>query len=182
MEELEIDYFENSRRAILAQVDYATLNPQGFRGYDRLHWGFTASDGPGWFQQNADGTPGAFFGYLERGAPHGNDDGTIAPSAVLSSLPFAPDVVLPTIHEWLKVESLLLGECGFVSAFNPTYDPSRPYGWVGSEVVGIDQGPPILMIENFLTGFVWQLMREDPYVRRGLLHAGFSGGWVGRIE
>ena len=92
-----IDYFENSRRATYVQQQYAMDNPLKFAGYGRNCWGITASDGPGPDTIKVSGIERQFFGYLGRGVPYGPDDGTIAPWAAVSSLPFAPELVLPTI-------------------------------------------------------------------------------------
>ena len=97
MREHGIDYFENSRRATLVQQQYGIRNPRGYAGYGEFCWGITASDGPGEITREVDGVERRFFDYLARGVPDGPDDGTIAPWAVVASLPFAPEIVLPTI-------------------------------------------------------------------------------------
>ena len=84
-----LDYFENSRRATYVQRAYAIRNPHGFAGYGKDCWGFTASDGPGPATVKVDGVTRRFFDYVARGVPDGPDDGTIAPWAVVASLPFA---------------------------------------------------------------------------------------------
>jgi len=66
----------------------------------------------------------------------------------------------------------LWGEHGFVDAFNV------PLHWVDKDSLGIDQGPIVAMIENYRSGFVWSVMRRNPYVIRGLQRAGFTGGWL----
>jgi hypothetical protein len=95
-----IDYFENSRRATLIHQEYAARNPLGFKGYHACCWGFTACHGPGPGTLVVDGIERRFLGYSARGAPYGPDDGTIAPWAAVTSLPFAPNVVLPTIQHF----------------------------------------------------------------------------------
>jgi hypothetical protein len=84
--------------------------------------------------------------------------------------------------------SAIYGPYGYVDAFNPSFRrtgaPLRSgkvvpgVGWVDSERLGIDQGPILLMIENYRSGFVWRVMRRNPYIRRGLQRAGFTGGWL----
>jgi hypothetical protein len=93
MHEKGIDYFENSRRATYVQQHYAINNPHKFVGYGQCCWGITASDGPGPLTLNVNGIDRQFFNYLGRGAPYGPDDGTLAPWAVVASLPFAPEIV-----------------------------------------------------------------------------------------
>lgn len=95
-----LDYFENSRRATLVQQEYAVRNPLGFEGYCDCCWGFTACHGPDPTTLVVDGIERRFLGYSARGAPYGPDDGTIAPWAAATSLPFAPEVVLPTLRRF----------------------------------------------------------------------------------
>lgn len=177
---LGIDYFENSKRATLAQHQYAVENPQGFRGYDRLNWGLTACDGPGDVTKIVDGKERTFSWYRERGCPAGHDDGTIAPTAAISSLPFAPMLVLSTIRGWLKNRPELFSMHGFADAFNPTFGANLRSGWVDAERIAIDQGPIVLMIENYRSGLVWNTMRRDPALVRALRKADFQGGWLAK--
>ena len=101
MRDKGIDYFENSRRATYVQQQYAIDNPLKFAGYGRYCWGITASDGPGPDTIKVSGIERQFFDYVGRGVPYGPDDGTIAPWAVVTSLPFAPEIVLPTIDYFI---------------------------------------------------------------------------------
>jgi hypothetical protein len=172
MRALGFDYFENSRRATLAQHAYGLANSAGWKGYGDLDWGLTACDGPGDKTQALEGKTRQFFGYLARGAPDGPDDGTIAPTAAAASLPFAPEVVMPTLRHWRKDRPELWGPDGFADAFNPTAN------WVDPDRLGIDQGPIVLMLENHRTGFVWDVMRHDAALKTGLHRAGFTGGWL----
>ena len=177
-----IDYFENSRRATLVQQRYAIENPLGFKGYGANSWGITASDGPGPDVRKIDGVERHFYDYEGRGAPFGVDDGTLAPWSVVASLPFAPEVVLPTIHHFVHTLQLHdQHQYGFKATFNPTWDgaPGSPNGWVSPWHYGLNLGPILLMIENQLSGLPWRLMRGCPYVVDGLHRAGFSGGWLG---
>ena len=98
MRDKGIDYFENTRRATYVQQRYAIDNPLEFAGYGKDCWGITASDGPGPDTIKVNGIERQFFDYLGRGVPYGPDDGTIAPWAVVASLPFAPEIVLPAIE------------------------------------------------------------------------------------
>ncbi|CAN5690947.1 glucoamylase family protein [soil metagenome] len=179
-----IDYFENSRRATYAQQHYAITNPLNFAGYNRHCWGITASDGPGPETMKVNGIERQFFGYLGRGIPYGPDDGTLAPWAVVSSLPFAPEIVLPAID--YAIHAIKLTErnsYGFKASYNPTY-PNKdvPYGWISPWHYGLNQGPIVLMIENYRTGLLWQLMRNCPYMINGLRRAGFAGDWLGKLS
>jgi len=181
MRDKGIDYFENSRRATYVQQQYALHNPFKFAGYDKCCWGITASDGPGPCIMEVNGVKRRFFNYIARGVPYGPDDGTVAPWAVAASLPFAPEIVLPALEYCIHHVKLTQGNrYGFKATFNPTYPDksANAYGWVSRWHFGINQGPIVLMIENYRTGFLWQLMRNCPYIADGLRKAGFTGGWL----
>ncbi|MET3119300.1 hypothetical protein AAKU64_003539 [Undibacterium sp. GrIS 1.8] len=118
---------------------------------------------------------------MARGVPHGPDDGTIAPWAVVASLPFAPEIVLPAIDYFLYQLDLTGSHpYGFKATYNATYPSSKlnPHGWVSHWHFGIDQGPIILMVENYRSGLPWRLMRDCPYIEAGLRRADFTGGWL----
>ena len=171
-----IDYFENSRRATLAQQRYAIRNPKGFKEYGEFCWGLTASDGPGPATPQIDGIERRFYDYRARGIPYGADDGTIAPWAAVASLPFAPEIVLPTIAH-LEARPQMMSRYGLRCSFNPTFtDESRFLnGWHSQRFFGIDQGPVVLMIENYQSEMLWNLMKRCPAIVRGLRRAGFRG-------
>lgn len=175
------DYFENSRQATFVQQAYAVQNPMQWVGYGEHCWGFTACDGPGWLTRVVDGVERQFFDYNARGAPFGPDDGTVAPWVVVASLPFAPEIVIPTSRHLARLK---LGggdrPYGFKASFNRTFrvDDSSTGWWVSPYQFGIDQGPVVMMIENYRTGLVWDIMRRCPYVVAGLRRAGFAGGWL----
>lgn len=152
-----ITYFENSRRATLAQRAYSIENPLHRVGYSDTLWGITASDVPG--------------GYAARGAPTAqNDDGTITPTAPISSIPFAPEVVLPVMwNMWNNYRAQLWTKYGFRDAFNLSVQPA----WWDTDVIGIDQGPIIIMIENYRNQSVWSRFMQNPDIQLGLQAAGF---------
>lgn len=189
-----IDYFENSRRATLAQRDYAIANPGGWRGYGKDVWGLTACDGPGPYEAKVDGVLRRFSSYRARGASGQrlDDDGTIAPTAAGGSIAFTPDesiTALRTMRD--RFGDQLYGPYGFRDAFNPTFTFAEAVtrhgriskdGWFDKDYLGIDQGPILLMAENHRTGFVWDLMRSSPYLQEGLRRAGFRGGWLDEIK
>jgi hypothetical protein len=176
-----IDYFENSRRAIYVQQAYAMRNPKKFVGYDRYCWGITASDGPGPATRKIKGKPLRFFDYVARGIPYGPDDGTLAPWAVAGSLPFAPEVVLPSLKKINENYPEMTSKYGFKCSYNPSFTSGsdKGHGWVSEGYYGLDQGPIVMMIENYRSGFLWRLMRQCPYIVTGLKRAGFQGGWLG---
>ncbi len=184
MRRKKIDYFENSRRATYIQQAYAAKNPRGFKGYDQHCWGITASDGPGPGTRQINGVKRRFYDYTARGVPHGPDDGTLAPWAVVASLPFAPEIVLPTIRHCSQSSLCVRGVYGFKATFNETFPATRgrKQGWVSPWHVGLNQGPIVIMIENYRTGLLWTLMRRCEPLVTGLRRAGFTNGWLGRSQ
>jgi hypothetical protein len=189
-----IDYFENSRRASLAQQAYAVTNPMGWTGYGKDLWGLSASDGPVDATLPVNGTQRRFFTYAARGASFTEvrDDGTLAPTAAGGSVPFVPEIAIPALlamreryGEWLY------GQYGFLDSFNPTFrfDVSVQHGrvvpgvgWFDGDYLGIDQGPILAMLANHRRDFVWKYMRKSPYIIAGLRRAGFSGGWLDQVK
>ena len=180
MREHRSDYFENSRHATYVHQEYAIRNPLNLAGYGKHCWGFSACDGPGWIKRTVNGVEREFFDYAARGAPFGPDDGTVAPWVAAASLPFAPEIVVPTLRHFAEMDLGLTKIYGFKAAFNPSFAvPDSPNGWwVTPYHFGIDQGPVVLMIENYRTGLIWNIMRRSPAIVTGLLRAGFSGGWL----
>jgi hypothetical protein len=186
-----LDYFENGRRAVYAQRDYAIANPGHWMGYGENVWGLSACNGPGDVAGKAmDGSTRQFFGYSARGAglDYISDDGTIAPTAAGGSIAFAPEIVLPALQAMkARYGAYVYDRYGFVDAFNLSFNANIALntgkkipglGWFDTVQIGIDQGPIELMIENWRSGFVWRVMRKNPYIRKGLERAGFTGGWL----
>ena len=187
------DSGENSRRAAYAQRFYATENPMRWRGYDSEIWGLSASDGPADTVQIFNNEERGFFTYSARGtaSPHILDDGTIAPTAAVGSIAFAPEIVIPTIRAFRsRFGEALYQKYGFLDAVNPSFTfadvPLRHgrivenIGWVADDYLGIDQGPIVAMIENYRSEIIWRTMQRNPYIRRGLERAGFTGGWLSK--
>lgn len=186
----DLDYFENGRRATYAQRNYAIANPSRWTGYGENVWGLTASNGPGEFTADSANGKRTFHGYTARGAgtDYINDDGTIAPTAAGGSIAFAPEIVIPALQTMKqRYGRYIYDQYGFVDAFNPSFHVKAELrtgklepgvGWVDTEQLGIDQGPILLMIENWRSDFVWNVMKKNPYIRKGLERAGFTGGWL----
>jgi hypothetical protein len=129
------------------------MNPLRHKGYGASCWGLTASDG--------------IAGY-ETHAPD-KDDGTIAPTAALSSMPYAPREALQAMRHFLILHGdKVWGRFGFVDAF------CEQQNWYADSFVAIDQGPIILMIENYRTGLLWNLFMKVPEVQSGLRKLAFS--------
>ncbi|MBC9032277.1 Tat pathway signal protein [Sphingomonas sp. JC676] len=193
MREAGLDYFENTRRAAYADRAYCIANPMRWDGFSKDIWGLTACDGPGNFRKPFKGETREFFGYAARGPlgqPDERDDGTLAPTAALGCLPFAPEIVIPCAEAMQReYGDRLYGKYGFLDSFNPSFkytdvrpekgsvDPKK--GWVNDDYLGIDQGPILAMAANYRSDFVWKHMRNSPAIRKGLKLAGFTGGWLG---
>ncbi|MEL6140202.1 MAG: glucoamylase family protein [Bacteroidota bacterium] len=176
------DYFENSRAATLSNRNYCVANPGGFTGYGPNQWGLTACDGPGRLDTLHAGKPVTFRTYWARGASARDirDDGTIAPTAVGGSVPFAPEECLAALeHMWTTHYDRLVGQYGFKDAFNLTYTyEGNSAGWFDIDYLGIDQGPILIQMENYRSELIWNVMKRSPYIRKGLERAGFRGGWL----
>jgi len=133
---------------------YCVSNPGQFNGYSAACWGLTASD-----EQN---------GYSAH-AP-GNDDGVISPTAAIASLPYTPVESMNALRFfYYKLGDKIWGQYGFADAFNLT----NP--WYDSDYLAIDQGPEIVMIENYRTGLCWNLFMSCPEVKAGMKKLGFQG-------
>ena len=175
------DYFENSRLAAQVQQRHAIRNPGQFAMYGEFGWGITASDGPGSSERGKKIDGRIYYDYIARGVPTGPDDGTLAPWAVVASLPFAPEIVLPTIEHFRQLKLHADNPYGFKASFNASFPNDRCHplcGWVSKHHFGINEGPTVMMIENHLSGMVWQLMRGCAPLVEGLRRAGFEGGWL----
>jgi len=151
-----ITYFENSRRATLADRAYCAANPGGFAAYSDSIWGLTASDDPG--------------GYLAHGAPPPqNDNGTLAPTAAGGSIAFTPNESLAALRAiYSTYRTQLVTPYGLGDAFNPTKS------WFDNQNIGIDEGPIAIMIENYSTQKVWSLFMQNQNVQNGLRALYFS--------
>ncbi len=151
-------YFENSRRASLAQVAFAVANPNHEVGYSSNVWGLSASDGPSGYALHAiTGTPIVGF-----------DDGTISPSGAGGALAFTPEYSVPTLsYFYSHFRPHLCTAYGFYDAFNLGKQ------WYDNDELGIDQGPIVIMIENYRTQRPWQLFMQNAEVQTGLQQAGF---------
>src|SRR5262249_10597601 len=175
----------------LAQRAYASANPMGWNGYSADIWGISASQGPADIIRTYAGEARRFRSYAGRGAGgvQEYDDGTIAPYAVASSLPFAPEVVLPSLQAMVsRFGTRIYSQYGFFDSFNLSFDYDdvplstgqriAGWGWVDTNYLGIDQGPMLAMLGNHKNESVWRATRNNAHIRRGLTRAGFPGGWL----
>ena len=148
---------EVNRNHVMINYSYCQENPKGFDGYGPGFWGLTAS-----YSKNPDGS----LGYAAH-AP-GNDLGIISPTAALSSMPYAPVKSLEALRSFYENRDKLLGPAGFYDAF------ASDLSWVARAYLAIDQGPEIIMIENYRTGLLWNLFMQNEEVKEGLEKLGFS--------
>ncbi len=153
------DYFENSKTATLVNREFCIDQSSKFKTYSENVWGLTASLGPG--------------GYRAYGSPPGSSisDGTVAPTAAGSSMVFTPELSLQALRfMYENFKDKLWGKYGPSDAFN------LDKNWFSRDVLAIDQGPLLLMIENYRTGLIWKLFMQHPAVSKGLTRMGFKPG------
>jgi hypothetical protein len=151
------DYWELNVRHVRINHAHCVANPHNHPGYGDACWGITSSDDPG--------------GYV----PHApdNDNGTISPTAALASLPYAPREALAAARHFLTAHGAKLwGRFGFADAF------CERLGWYAETYIAIDQGPIILMMENYRTGLLWKLFMSVPEVQAGLRKLGFTSPYL----
>lgn len=147
------DYWKQNRNHTLINREHSVVNPNDFVGYRSDSWGLTASDEPG--------------GYSAHDPTH--DNGTITPTAAISSIPYTPEKSKQAIeHFYYVLGDKLWGEYGFYDAFNPTE------GWWADSYLAIDQGPIIIMIENYRSGLLWNLFMSAPEIQTALDSLGFT--------
>ena len=147
------NYFDNSRSISLINRAHCAANPNGFAGYSNLVWGLTASVNP--------------RGYSAHSPT--NDNGTIAPTAALSAMPYVPDESLATLkHLYHTYGEKLWGPFGFYDAFNLEED------WYSDTYLAIDQGPIIIMIENHRSSLLWTHFMSSPEIIPALEEIGWT--------
>ncbi|MEE8320210.1 MAG: glucoamylase family protein, partial [Gammaproteobacteria bacterium] len=141
------NYHYNNRQIALSDRAYCAANPGGFAGYSNLVWGLTASYNP-------------YTGYKAH-CPVDVDDGTITPTAAISSIVYTPDESIATLKHFYHTYGPLglWGPFGFVDAFNLNYPD-----WYANGYIAIDQGPIVVMIENYRSGLCWDLFMANPEI------------------
>ncbi len=151
------DYKKQVTNHTKINYEYCKANPRGWYGYSSLCWGLTASDVPNGYNANE---------------PN-NDIGVIAPTAALSSMPFTPAESIAALQFfYYKLGDKLWGQYGFYDAFKLS-DP-----WFANSYLAIDQGPIIIMIENYRTGLLWNLFTSAPEVKAGMLSLSFTAPYL----
>ncbi len=155
-----VDWFENTRRAALANRAFCIENSTRFRTYHARSWGLSAGDSPHGY--DVFGAPPCL------GEPH--HDGTVSIYAAVACLPFLPEETLEMMTYLHRHQPRTWGQYGFFDAYN--LDVSPP--WYSRAVYAIDKGCSMIMIENYLSGLVWSVYASSPYIRQALHILGFT--------
>lgn len=151
------DYFLQGKNHSLIHRAYCIENPKKYKGYGANCWGLTAGD--------------SYKGYVAH-CPE-VDLGVIQPTAALSSFPYTPEYSMEALkHFYYDLGKTLWGPYGFSDGFSETRN------WVSNTHLAIDQGPIIVMIENYRSGLIWKLFMSNPDIQRGLKKLGFSSKWI----
>jgi hypothetical protein len=153
------DYWEENKNQTLINYQWCVDNPKKFKGYDIDNWGLTASY--------------SVKGYAAHAPDERNDLGVISPTAALSSLPYTPEYSLQAMRHWYNDrKDKTWGNYGFYDAFSETAN------WYPKRYLAIDQGPIVVMIENYRSGLLWNLFMSCPEVQSGLKKLGFTSPWL----
>ncbi len=151
------DYWEQNKNHTLINHEHCVLNPNHFKGYSNDCWGLTSSD--------------TYNGY-DAHSPT-NDHGTITPTAALSAFPYTPELSMKALHYfYYTLGDKIWSEYGFVDAFNESQN------WYAKSHLAIDQGPIIVMIENYRSGLLWKLFMQVPDVQDGLKKLDFQSPYI----
>ena len=151
-----IDWFENSKKATLANRKYCIKNSKKYKTFGENSWGLTACVGP-------KGYSGEFGAKPAKSNLEGND-GTISPSGAAGSIVFTPELSIQALEYYYNHFPKIWGSYGFKDAYN--LENEKP--WYAKECIGIDKGTSMLMIENYLTGLIWKYFMQNKYIQKGL--------------
>ncbi len=153
------NYWEHNTNQTLINRQWCIENPKKFKGYSEDCWGLTASYSVKFYAGHAPGKE--------------NDLGVISPTAAISSIPYTPEYSLQAMrHFYFQLGDQIWGEYGFYDAFS-IHD-----NWYPKQYLAIDQGPEIVMIENYRTGLIWKLFMSCPEITNGLKALGFSSPYL----
>lgn len=147
------DYWQHNKNHTLINRQYCLENPKNYKGYGENSWGLTASYSVNFYAAHSPT----------------EDHGVISPTAAVSSIPYTPEESMKVIrHLYEDLGDKVLGEYGFYDAF------SEHHNWYSNKYLAIDQGPEVVMIENYRTGLLWNLFMSAPEVQSGLDKLGFT--------
>jgi hypothetical protein len=155
-----IDWFENTRLATLANRSFCIKHAKEFKTYHENSWGASAGDSP-WGYDVSGATPALF-------EPKPN--GTVSIYGAVSSLPFVPEQATAMIEYLSREHPKTWGKYGFFDSYNVAVDPP----WYSHSVYGIDKGPSMIMVENYLSGLIWNTYTNSPYIQNALNILGFT--------
>lgn len=149
------DYWLENKNQALINYSWCVENPNNFKGYGPDSWGLTSSY--------------SVKGYSGHAPIKDRDLGVISPTAALSSMPYTPEQSIAAMKHWyFDMKDKLWGQYGFYDAFSETAD------WYPQRYLAIDQGPIVVMIENYRSGMLWDLFMSAPEVKTGLQKLGFE--------
>jgi hypothetical protein len=153
------DYWEENKNQTLMNYQWCVDNPKKFKGYGKDNWGLTSSY--------------SMIGYAGHAPNQDRDLGVISPTAALSSFPYTPDKSTAAMNHWYKdMKEKLWGGFGFYDAFSETEN------WYPKKYLAIDQGPIVVMMENYRSGLLWKLFMSCPEIQTGLKKLGFESPWL----
>lgn len=157
LKDFSTDYWQQNLNHTLINRAYCIDNPKKFKGYGEDCWGLTASD--------------SYEGYVAHCPTE--DFGVISPTAALSSMPYTPEYSMKALkYFYYKLGDKIWSKYGFVDAFSQTKD------WYAKSHLAIDQGPIVVMIENYRSGLLWKLFMSIPEIQNGLTKLGFESPWI----
>lgn len=153
------DYWEHNKNLALINYQWCVDNPKNFKGYGPNSWGLTSS-----YSVN---------GYSGHAPSKQQDLGVIAPTAALASFPYTPQQSMQAMKHWYQnMRDSIYGPYGFYDAF------SQEHNWFPKRYLAIDQGPIVVMMENYRSGLLWKLFMQAPEVQAGLKKLGFESPWL----
>ena len=153
------NYWEENKNQSLINYNWCVENKHKYKGYGANNWGLTAS-----YSVN---------GYAAHAPGEKNDLGVISPTAALSSMPYTPEYSMQAMKHWYyQMKNKIWGSYGFYDAFSETDN------WYPKQYLAIDQGPIVVMMENYRSGLLWKLFMSCPEIKAGLKKLGFQSPWI----
>ena len=153
------DYFEQNRNHTLINRQWCIENPKNYKGYGENCWGLTAGD--------------SYKGYIAH-CP-AEDSGVIQPTAALTAFPYTPEYSMQALkHFYYDLGDKIWSDYGFADGF------SEEKNWYATTHLAIDQGPIVVMIENYRSGLLWKLFMNIPDIQKGLKKLGFKSPWISK--
>jgi hypothetical protein len=153
------DYWKENTSQALINYEWCVKNPLNYKGYGPDSWGLTSSY--------------SVKGYAGHAPSEERDLGVIAPTAAISSIPYTPEKSIAAIRHWYNdMKNVIWGAYGFYDAFSETAN------WYPQKYLAIDQGPQVVMIENYRTRLLWKLFMSCPEIQQGLKKLGFESPYL----